>query len=51
MRWKPLSDSGIVVLVAPVAVVANVFELCDRKRRPKLAIAAARGTLEDLSDI
>lgn len=51
MRWKPRSDSGTVVLVPPVAVVAKVFELWDRKRLPTLAIAAARGTLEDRSDM
>jgi hypothetical protein len=39
------------VLVAPVAVVANVLVLCVRSRLPKLAIAAARGTLEDRSDM
>lgn len=39
------------MVVAPVAVVANVCELCGRRRLPKLAIAAARGTLEDRSDM
>lgn len=39
------------MLVAPVAVVAKVCVLCVRILRPKLAIAAARGTFEDRSDI